>query len=450
MRTRTLLTVLIVAGLLAGAVVGQVLHGGEHATFDQVCTFIGSDIFMGLLKMLIIPLIISSVLVGVTSVGDFRHLGLIGLKTLVYYLATTIVAVVIGLVLVRIIQPGKGFFSGPEGATQRQQYLDAGTTKRAEIDAGHERAGTRVKSPTDAAMNIVRQLIPRNPVAAAAKGNPLPVIVFSILFGIVLTTIGPSGRVVVDFFRAVMAVMIKMAAGVLWLAPVGVFCLVAQAVASVGFGVFAEKIGAYMATVLVGLAIHGFVVLPVLLLVLGRVNPLTFMVQMRASLLTALSTSSSSATLPVTIEAATDLGGCSKRSAGFVLPLGSTVNMDGTALYEAVAVVFLAQAFSAQPLAFVQVVLIAITATLAAVGAAGIPQAGLTTMLLVVTAVNEGGGAWIPPAAIGLILSVDRILDMCRTTVNVWGDAVGAKIISRTEPDPPDPSDPSAPGTAPD
>ena len=437
MKARTLLTILILGALLVGVVTGQALHGRDHASFDHVCTFIGSDIFMGLLKMLIVPLIISAVIVGVTSVGDFRHLGAIGLKTVAYYLTTTIVAVLLGLVLVMLIRPGAGFFSGPDGAAQRQKYLDEGQAKRDAITQAQEKEGGAVKTSTDALLNIVRQLIPKNPVAAAAQGKPLQIIVFSILFGILLTTIGPSAKVVVDFFRAVLEVMIKMAGVVLWLAPAGVFCLVARNVAAVGMGVFAERIGAYMATVLLGLAIHGFIVLPLLLLVVGRTNPWAFIVQMRASLVMAFSTASSSATLPVTIEAAVEQGGCSKRAAGFVLPLGSTVNMDGTALYEAVAVVFLVQAFSSDPLELTQVVLIAITATLAAVGAAGIPQAGLTTMLLVVTAVNQGGAAQIPLAAIGLILGVDRVLDMCRTMVNVWGDAVGAKIISRTEPDPP-------------
>lgn len=443
MSSRTLLTFLILAGLVLGAVVGNVVYGKSvddpemGASFARVCNFVGGDIFMGLLKMLIVPLIISSVIVGVTSVGDFRHLGAIGLKTLAYYFGTMAIAVVIGLVVVNVIKPGVGFFSGPDGEANKAKYLADGKEKRAEIDTKQEKAGAEVKSSVDAALNIVRQMIPKNPVAAAADFKPLQLIVFSILFGIVLTTIGPQKRVLVDVFRAIMQVMIKMTGGVLWFAPIGVFCLVGRSVGSVGLGIFLEKIGAYMATVLISLGIHAFVVLPGLVFLLGHANPFLFLWQMRAALLMALSTASSSATLPVTMEAA-DKAGCSKRASGFVLPLGSTINMDGTALYEAVAVVFMAQAFSPVPLEMGQMVLIAITATLAAVGAAGIPEAGLTTMLIVVTAVNTGGAAHIPPEAIGLILGVDRILDMCRTSINVWGDAVGAKIITRTEPDPSD------------
>jgi len=451
---RRALTFMILLGLVGGAIAGQLMHNPDadalyrmsggvdnpKETFTALCKFVGSDVFMGLLKMLIVPLIISSVIVGVTSVGDFRHLGGIGLKTLVYYFGTMLVAVVIGLVLVNIIKPGEGYFSGEEGARQRAAFEGEGQEKQREVAFKQQQAGKEVKTSLDAFLNIVRQMIPNNPVDAAAKGQALPIIVFSILFGIVLTTVGSAGRVVVQFFKGVMEVMIRMTGWVLWFAPVGVFCLVAKNVSQVGLGVFAEKIGTYMATVLGGLGIHAFIVLPLLLLVLGRTNPIRFFLEVRAALLTALSTASSSATLPVSMVTATKFGKCSKRAAGFVLPLGSTINMDGTALYEAVAVVFMAQAFSPVPLNMEQMVLIAITATLAAVGAAGIPEAGLTTMFLVVAAVNTGGavGFEIPLGAIGILLAVDRILDMCRTSINVWGDHVGAKIISISEPDPPE------------
>ncbi len=233
-----------------------------------------------------------------------------------------------------------------------------------------------------------------------------------------------------------MATMIRMTEVVLWLAPAGVFCLVAMSVGRIGVETFTQRIGVYMFTVLAGLGIHGFIVLPLALWLITRTNPWRFLGAMRPALLMAMSTASSSATLPVTIEAARGPGGCSKRATGFVLPLGSTINMDGTALYEAVAVVFLAQAFSPVPLDWGQMIVIALTATLAAIGAAGIPEAGLTTMILVVAAVNQSGMAKIPVGAIALVLGVDRILDMCRTTINVWGDAVGARIISHSEPDP--------------
>ena len=238
----------------------------------------------------------------------------------------------------------------------------------------------------------------------------------------------------------------RMVHAVIWLAPVGVFALLAWTVARIGLRVFAGAIGTYIFVVLLGLAIHGLGVLPAVLWLFtrksatGSRNPFTFLIQMRQALMTAIGTDSSSATLPVTIECATEVAGVSKRSAGFVLPLGSTINMDGTALYEAVAVVFLAQAYGMQ-LGVSTLILIAITATLAAVGAAGIPSAGLVTMVIVLDAVNNNvlasdpAASAIPVAAVGLIIGVDRILDMFRTATNVWGDAVGAKIIDRLCPE---------------
>jgi len=221
---------------------------------------------------------------------------------------------------------------------------------------------------------------------------------------------------------------------VLWLTPLAVGSLLAWTVARIGLESFGRAIGTYMLTVTAGLLVHGLVVLPVALWVFTRENPFRLLRQMRSALLTAIGTDSSSATLPVTMECATVNAGISQRTASFVLPLGATINMDGTALYEAVAVVFMAQVHGID-LSLGQLLLVAITATLAAVGAAGIPSAGLVTMVIVINAVNgslEGlGAATIPLASIGLILGVDRFLDMLRTAVNVWGDAVAAKVVDR-------------------
>ena len=254
--------------------------------------------------------------------------------------------------------------------------------------------------------------------------------------------IGPKNRLLIEFFEALFEVLMKMVHAVIWLAPIGVFALLAWTVARIGLSVFASAISSYMFVVFLGLAIHAFCVLPLILRLFSKrtpgssSNPFVFMNQMRQPIMTAFGTDSSSATLPVTMECATKVGGISKQAAGFVLPLGSTINMDGTALYEAVAVVFLAQAYGLE-LGLATLVLIAITATLAAVGAAGIPSAGLVTMVIVLDAVNSNvlasgtSAETIPVAAIGLIIGVDRILDMFRTATNVWGDAVGAKIIDR-------------------
>ncbi len=218
--------------------------------------------------------------------------------------------------------------------------------------------------------------------------------------------------------------------------PLGVFALVVWSVGRIGLGALAGPVFWYVFTVLLGLLLHAVVVIPLVMWMLTRQNPFVFMHQMRSALMTAFGTDSSSATLPVTIEAAEKFGGCSSRASRFVLPLGATINMDGTALYEGVAVVFLFQCYGI-PLGPTELAIVVVTATLAAIGAAGIPSAGLVTMAIVVGAVNGslGGDKTLPLAAIGIILGIDRILDMCRTTVNVWGDAVGAKIMTRLAPD---------------
>lgn len=438
MNRRTLLTVLILCGLVIGLVVGQIVHvqaeyGPGQTIMDSqfagllgIFRLIGRDIFMGLLKMIIIPLVLSSVIVGVTSVGDFGKLGWLGGKTILYYFATMFIAVTVGLVLVNMLQPGRVGFETSERqqAEQAWQQRDSSTTQQAPQTLGQ------------ALLSIVARMVPYNPVKAAVELDTLKVIVFSILLGIAITLIGPRGTPLTDFFSALYHAILTLTMGVLWLAPVGVFCLIVGSVAAIGLEVFAQKIGLYMVTVLGGLGIHAVIVLPLALWVVGRYNPFKFFNDMRLALMTALSTASSSASLPVTMECAIDNANVSRRSAGFVLPLGATINMDGTALYEAVAVVFLAQVYGVE-MGLTQLIIVALTATLAAVGAAGIPEAGLVTMLIVVTAVNNSvPGVKIPVEAVGLILGVDRILDMCRTTVNVWGDAVGARIISRSEPDP--------------
>jgi Na+/H+-dicarboxylate symporter len=251
----------------------------------------------------------------------------------------------------------------------------------------------------------------------------LPVIVFSLFFGAVLTTLGQRGRPLIDFFDGLNEVMMKMADLVIKLTPIGVFALIGQVVAETGISIFAN-LGKYMMTVLLGLMVHACVTLPLLLRLFGRFSPKKFLGHVSPALTTAFSTASSSATLPLTLDCVTRRAGIPPRIGSFVLPLGATINMDGTALYESVAAVFIAQVYGIE-LAFYQQVLIFLTATLAAIGAAGIPSAGLVTMAIVLKAVG------LPLEGIGMILAVDRILDMCRTTVNVWGDTVGCSVIAR-------------------
>ena len=298
--------------------------------------------------------------------------------------------------------------------------------------------GTATRELSSAWLNIVYQMVPVNILEDMVKVRPLGIIVFAIAFGLALAAGGDKTKAARDICNAAFEGLMILVRWVIWLTPIGVFFLVAWTVGKIGFESIKGPLGWYMVTVLFGLAIHGFIVLPLILKLVGGVRPYEFMWQMKRALMTAIGTDSSSATLPVTIDAAENEGQCSKRAANFVLPLGATINMDGTALYEAVAVVFLFQLFGIE-LEFSQLVVVVITATLAAIGAAGIPSAGLVTMVIVISAVNmnlsgsENGP--LPIAAIGIIIGVDRILDMCRTAVNVWGDAVGARIITRLAPD---------------
>ncbi len=433
----TVLTVGILTGLILGIAVGEGMYRvyaeGVPPGLLEGLFFVGNTFFIGLLKMVLVPLVASSVIVGISSVGDPTQLGRMGGWTVLYYFTTMAAAVVLGVAVVVTIAPGQGF----------DQELRQKETEKFAHESGVVQDRMLVAQDTGlwgAFQNIASQLIPQNPISDAAAGRLLPVISFSLIMGIVLTMVGPRGKPVLDFFDGLFVAVMKLVDWILWLAPVGVFCLVAWTVARIGTASLVGPLGRFMLTVLLGLAIHGLVVLPLVLWIFGHTHPFRFMHQMRGALMTAFGTDSSSATLPVTIECAENFGGVSKRAAGFVLPLGATVNMDGTALYEAVAVVFLFQCFGIT-LGPLQLAIIVITATLAAVGAAGIPSAGLVTMVIVVQAVNHSLGLpedqQLPLAAVGIILGVDRILDMCRTTVNVWGDSVGAKIISRIAPDPP-------------
>jgi len=356
--------------------------------------------FVKLLKMLIVPLIVASMVTGVARVGDIRKLGGLGARTMVYYLVTTLSAVLVGLVLVVAVRPGVG-----------------GTALGAQAP---EAAGTHVT-----VSSILLDLVPDNPIRAAADGQILPLIVFSLLFGAALTTLGQRAQPVAAFFESLNDAMMRLTDWVIKLTPIGVYALIGAVVASTGPGIFANM-GKYMLCVVIGLAVHSMITLPLLLKLFGRASPRRYASAVAPALTTAFSTASSSATLPLTIECVEDNAKVPSRVASFVLPLGATINMDGTALYEAVAAVFIAQLYGVD-LSMGQLVLVFLTATLAAIGAAGIPSAGLVTMAIVLTAVG------LPLHGIGMIVAVDRVLDMFRTMVNVWGDAVGCVVVGRME-----------------
>ena len=398
---------------------------------------IGGEVFLNLLKMMVVPLVMSSVMCGILGMGDVRKLGKPGLYTILYYMCTTLLAVLVGLVVVNVIRPGVGTVSeeqiaelkGEESATGELIYdylateLGVSTEKVADFFGSPENVEPTIGMIVE---NLVTSLFTDNLFTAATETNLLPLIVFSIIFAGMLTTLG--GKVdtlktgIEQLNHALMAfVMLLMK-----IAPVGIFCLVTarfgQAQAEGKLGEVFQQTGWYMMTVLSGLGIHALVTLPVIFWFFTRKNPYQFLWQMSRAVLTAFSTASSSATLPVTMECAEKEGGVSERSANFVLPLGATINMDGTALYEAAAAIFIAQVIG-MDLSVMQQMTIALTATLAAVGAAGIPEAGLVTMLIVLNAVG------LPVELLGLILSVDWLLDRFRTAVNTFGDACGAAII---------------------
>lgn len=429
-----LLTFLILLGLVAGILVGQLALYDAQATAEslqqttQIWQDAGDLIFIRPLKMMIIPLVFVSVVTGVTSIGNPQKLGLVGGATLVFYLATMLLAVALGLILVNTINPGVGV----DPVSLQQAGEAAYQTKQMDIEAGSGRG------VGGAFMNLLLQMIPTNPILAAVEGNTLGVVVFSILLGLALVATGKPARPVITFFDGLFQTLITLVTWIIWIAPLGVFLLVAGRVGQVGLNNLVGPIGLYVLTVLLGLLIHATISLPLVLWVFARANPFKYLWAMRKPLITAFSTASSAATLPITIEEAEKSGGCSRKAANFVLPLGATVNMDGTALYQAVAVVFLFQMFD-YDLAITQQLVILITATLAAIGAAGIPSAGLVTMAIVITAVNKSldmsGLEPLPLWTIGIILGVDRILDMCRTAVNVWGDSVGARLMTRLAPD---------------
>ncbi len=361
------------------------------------------ELFLRALQMLIIPLILAAVIGGVTSVGDLQRLGRVGGAILLYYLATTAMAVLIGLVAVNLLQPGAGVtLSAAKGAQLPEAVVEGQDT---------------------GAQDILNSVVAPNLVKAAAETQLLPLVLFAILFGVAITLIGQRGHTVIDFFSGVHEAVMKVVGWLMYLAPLGIMGLVAGRLGQSGGGdALLRELTAvswHVITVLTGLGIHATFLFGGLWLLTGR--GIGYLVTMLRALLTAFGTASSSATLPLTIEGIRE-SGVDPRAARLVLPLGSTVNMDGTALYEAAAVVFIAQAYGIE-LALGQQVLIFITATLAAVGAAGIPEAGLVTMVIVLNAVG------LPLEGIGLLLAVDWLLDRFRTATNVWGDSVGAAVI---------------------
>ena len=438
-------------------------------------------IFLNLLMMIVVPLVILSIIVGITNLGDIRKVGTIGRRTVLYYFATTAISVLIGIIMVNIIQPGKGIVTGenhpeityrlsgeeknilviPEKSIRKQSYnenyivtlsdqkaygsievineksisvtkwnvknlKDTGKGIEISLPIASKIKGKEKRDVTSTIKEMLvgnrkvgrEGIIPRNIFNAMMRMDILPLIMFSLIFGAALSVLGEKGRMTLDVISVLNDAVHKIVDWIMVTAPVGIFGIIAARIGEAGgFQGFLPEliaVGKYSLTVVLGLSIHGLIILPLILFLLGKRNPFKFIAGMASALLNAFSTASSSATLPLTMENAERANKISKRTSSFVLPIGATVNMDGTALYEAVAAIFISQVYGIQ-LGMMEQSVIFITATLAAIGAAGIPEAGLVTMVIVLKAVG------LPIEGIGLILSIDWLLDRFRTTVNVWG-----------------------------
>ena len=381
----------------------SILYGIFFSEHVHLVAWMG-DIFIKALKMIIIPLIFTSIISGIANVGSGDNLGRLGFKTIAYYLSTSTAALFTGLVIVNIFKPGVG--------------ADLGFANQ--VDG----LGVAKESFGSTLMNI----IPDNLFIAMVENQMLSIIFFAILMGFFITkTKEKSRKILLGFFDSSFELIMKITIFIIGFTPYGIFGIVAKQIAeNNNLGELFSRLGLFMIVVILALFIHAFIVLPIVLKTIGRISPIKHFNAMRTPLITAFSTSSSNATLPLTMNAVKKNSGVSTKISSFTLPLGATVNMDGTALYELVAAMFIAQAYGIE-LTFTEQIIGVLTGLLASIGAAGIPMAGLVMISVVLSAMG------LPLEGVGLILAVDRILDMFRTTVNVWSDSCGAVIIAKSE-----------------
>lgn len=392
----------ILIALIAGAFFGYLFP--ERVIYTNWA----GEVFLRGLNMIIIPLILCSITTGVASVGSGGNLGRIGLKTMGFYFLSTFLAIITGFFFVSVFKPGIG------------------------ADLGFKMPVENLSSVSDSFGETLIKIIPTNIFDSLVQGQMLSIIFFAILFGFFLTKINENSRILlIDVVNGAFEVVMKMTLFIIRFTAIGIFSITAKVIAQqivMGNEIseIISRLGLYVVTVLTGLIVHGAITLPLMVKVLGRANPIKHFRNMATPLLTAFSTSSSNATLPLTMKAVEENDGVSNKIASFTIPLGATVNMNGTALYECVAVMFIAQAYGIE-LSFVQQMIVIFTALLAAIGSAGIPMAGLVMMAVVLKAVG------LPLEGIGLILAVDRILDMFRTAINVYGDTCCAVVIAKSE-----------------
>lgn len=401
------LTTVILLSLIAGALVGACMHYFVPAGYIRDTVFVGGIFyvlgqgFIRLMQMLVVPLVFCSLVCGSSAIGDTKTLGKVGVKTIVFYLFTTAVAISVALSLATLTNPGRG--------------LDIENITKGEATVAES------TSFADTLLNI----IPKNPIQGLAEGNMLQIILFAMIVGIILAKLGEKADIVAGFFAQFNDVMMEMTNIVMKAAPVGVFSLITKTFCEIGFDAFIPMLK-YMGTVFGGLFVQCCVVYMILLLIFTRLNPLKFLKKFFPVMVFAFSTATSNATIPLSIETLTDKIGVSKKISSFTIPLGATINMDGTAIMQGVAVVFAAQAYgiALSPSDYITVIA---TATLASIGTAGVPGVGLITLSMVFASVG------LPVEAIALIMGIDRILDMTRTAVNITGDAVCTTIVAHQD-----------------
>ena len=393
----------IFIALLIGALFGVVIHYWVPSSYikdtvivEGVLYVVGQG-FIRLMQMLVVPLVFCSLIC-----GDTKTLGKVGVKTIGFYLVTTALAVCVALGSALLINPGRGL------------DMDA-------VQKGTVSSTTEATSLVDTLLNI----IPKNPIQSMANGDMLPIIVFALFVGIMLAKLGTRGSVVANFFSQFNDVMMEMTMAIMKVAPIGVFCLIARTFATVGFSAFAPMLK-YMGNVTLALAIQCLVVYQILLFVFTRLNPFKFIKKFLPVMGFAFSTATSNATIPMSIDTLSKKMGVSKQISSFTIPLGATINMDGTSIMQGVAVVFIAQAYGI-PLTMGNLATVVVTATLASIGTAGVPSVGLVTLAMVLNSVG------LPTEGIALIMGIDRILDMIRTAVNITGDAVCTTIVCHQE-----------------
>lgn len=398
----------IFIALLAGAVFGVILHYAVPSGYikDTVLVegilYVAGQGFIRLMQMLVVPLVFCSLVCGSMAIGDTKSLGKVGVKTIGFYLLTTAVAVTIALGTAFLVNPGVG--------------LQMEAVERAEVE---------VTATQTSIVDTLLNIIPKNPISSMANADMLPIIVFALFVGVMLAKLGKRGDVVATFFSQFNDVMMEMTMAIMTIAPIGVFCLIARTFANVGFSAFQPMLK-YMANVTGALLLQCFVVYQVLLFVFTRLNPIQFIKKFIPVMGFAFSTATSNATIPMSIDTLFRKMGVSKRISAFTIPLGATINMDGTSIMQGVAVVFIAQAYGIN-LTMGDLATVVLTATVASIGTAGVPSVGLITLAMVLSSVG------LPTEGIALIMGIDRILDMLRTAVNITGDAVCTVVMANQE-----------------